>query len=114
LRILTSYIRKQRPDRKLSIACFDFIHDYTDRRWKFLNLKYFYTEDASGELDRDLFLLKNSLNTAKRSGSPIKEVSPQHIRTEEEPNYMKKTKCEGDYCTINFFDTDFDKKFQQS
>lgn len=63
LRILNSYTRKQKQNRRLSIACFDFIQDYTDRRWKFLNLKYFYTEDEEiGELDRELYLVKNTLN----------------------------------------------------
>jgi hypothetical protein len=30
---------------------------------------------------------------------------------DEEPNYMKKTRCEGDYCTVHLYDYEVDKKF---
>ena len=78
-----------------------------------MNLKYIYTENVeTGETgDRDLYLIKNALNTRQKSSSPIRAVSPQHLRMDEEPNYMKKTRCEGDYCTVHLYDYEVDKKF---
>ena len=64
IRLVNGYIKRETISaRRLSVACFDFIQDYTDRRWKFLNLKYFHTEENSSEIiDRDIFLMKSIIS----------------------------------------------------
>ena len=50
-------------------------------------------------LDREIFMIKSIVS----SGSPPKQrFEVGNIIKNEEPRYMKKTKCEGDYCNLSY------------
>ena len=44
--------------------------------------------------------MKSTLTKGFGNPSPFRELSPEHIQKEDEPKFMKKTVCDGDYCTI--------------
>ena len=44
--------------------------------------------------------MKQALHKGLGSPSPFRELSPVHIQKEDEPKFMRKTVCEGDYCNI--------------
>lgn len=82
--------------RRLTVAAFDFIQDYTDRRWKFLNLKYFYTENPNGNMssdDGDAYLLRSIIS----QGKPPTGHAENRILLSPKAG---ETKCNGDYCHL--------------
>jgi hypothetical protein len=44
--------------------------------------------------------MKQALHKGGGSPSPFREVSPVHIMKEDQPKFMRKTVCEGDYCNV--------------
>ena len=57
--------------------------------------------------------MKQALHKGGGSPSPFREVSPVHITKEDQPKFMRKTVCEGDYCNIKVCEVqpDTTKKF---
>lgn len=90
---MKAFIKKRHLARTLTTIVVDFIHDFTDSKWKFLTLKHF----SSKETEAHLLDLE----------SPMVKKTQQYGVEKQQMNYLKKSKCEGDYCNTNEADYHF-------
>ncbi|CDW71810.1 UNKNOWN [Stylonychia lemnae] len=95
LKIMNGFIKKNKFARQLNKVCFDFIHDFVDRKWKFLTLKHFESEDMQIKNEFDLSpgdpIKQNSLIKQSRSFGISKDIKMK----------VKRNKCNGDYCNVD-------------
>ena len=48
--MMNSFIKRNHIARSLKTIVIDFINDFTDQRWKFLNLKHFTSQETNAHL----------------------------------------------------------------
>eukprot|EP00347_Sterkiella_histriomuscorum_P011791 403371085 len=103
LRLMNIFIKKKSIGRVLSLVCFDFIHDFTDSRWKFLTLKHFQSIDSiTPILDIDLDeSTRNHATQNIKSQSKLVKITKTFGVVKDHVNYLKRSKCNGEYCNVS-------------
>jgi hypothetical protein len=93
--VFSVVIKQAKLSRKVELLVCDFIHDFNDDKWKFLNLKYFNSKECALEIKKEISIMKN-----------INSDVLSDLETSYEKLYLKKKKCEGDYCKLDILKVD--------